>query len=55
MGHNHIAGRGIMAKVPAPRAAIDRSRQPEGSRRRSRGRHFGHDPSTSHVIMSHSE
>ena len=27
-------------------------RQPSGSRRRSRGGHYGHDPSTSHVIMS---
>ena len=29
-------------------------RQPSGSRRRSRGGHYGHDPSTSHVIMSQS-
>ena len=28
-------------------------RQPSGSRRRSLGGHYGHDPSTSHVIMSH--
>ena len=56
MEHNHMAGRGIMGKMPC-------CLLPEGCRRPQvkaaqrqqevlEGGHFCHDPSTSHVILS---
>ena len=53
MGHNHMAGRGIMAKVPARERLLlpEGCRRPkvEAARRRQEaleGGHFGHESET---------